>query len=223
MTTAERAAQTRRAKRAALQITLVALPVSMYGLYTWLEMILLPTVAYFVGFLVYWVGWCLLLPLWVLGRQQLLDLFRGWRPQPGRTGWLGLLLLLVPPVAGFSTIGLRVFPGATPLLLVVSALLALVNATCEELLWRGAYAAVFPDSLWFGYILPAVGFGVWHLAPQVIFANQMPGGSLSLAGSAVILGLIWGWVTWRSGSIRWTTLSHILMDFSGLGGRIYLG
>ncbi len=91
------------------------------------------------------------------------------------------------------------------------------------MLWRGAYTAVFPDSLWFGYILPSIGFGVWHLAPQVIFANQMPGGALSLAGFAIGLGLMWGWVAWRSRSIRWTTLSHILMDFSGLGGRIYLG
>jgi membrane protease YdiL (CAAX protease family) len=41
-------------------------------------------------------------------------------------------------------------------------------------------------------------------------------------GAAAMSGLQWGWVAWRTGSIRWTTVSHVLFDFSGLGARLYL-
>ena len=39
---------------------------------------------------------------------------------------------------------------------------------------------------------------------------------------AAALGLLWGWVAYSGGSLVWIIVSHILFDFSGLGGRIYL-
>jgi len=66
-----------------------------------------------------------------------------------------------------------------------------------------------------------VGFAVWHFAPQSVFPNPRPGATVSLVVAAGIVGLMWGWVAHKTKSIRWTTLSHILFDFSGLGGRVY--
>jgi len=37
------------------------------------------------------------------------------------------------------------------------------------------------------------------------------------------LGLGWGFVARRTGSILWTMSAHILFDFSGLGARLYVG
>ena len=36
-----------------------------------------------------------------------------------------------------------------------------------------------------------------------------------------VLGLMWGWAAFATGSILWTTISQVLFDFSGLGGRVY--
>lgn len=210
-------------KRTVLLLTPPLLLASTYLMYAQLAEIMDLRVAYLTGFLFYWCGWCLALPLWILGPAGVRQLFQNPTRPLGRRSWVGLLLLVAPPAAGYATIAPVVFPGAGPLVVSVSALIAVINGTLEELLWRGAFPVAFPTNQWLGCLYPSLGFGIWHLAPQVIFPNQMPGGRISLVASAIVLGLMWGWVAWRTRSIRWTTLSHVLMDFSGLGGRVYLG
>lgn len=182
-----------------------------------------PKRGYLGGFLVYWIGWCLLLPLWVLGPSQLRELFRDRHPRLGRPRWLGLLCLGLPLLLGYGyefPRVLRKVQGATVFLL--SGILALVNGTLEEVLWRGTYLRVFPDSWLLGTLYPTLGFAVWHFAPQSVFPNPRPGGNLLLVVVAGVMGLLWGWVAKRTRSIRWTVVSHVLFDYSGLGARIYL-
>jgi membrane protease YdiL (CAAX protease family) len=107
--------------------------------------------------------------------------------------------------------------------LVSSAALAIVNAIAEEVLWRGIYSSVFPRQLIRGYLYPAVGFALWHVVPQSIHPSQLRGGTKAFLAGAFFIGLGHGWVAWRTRSIRWTTLTHILTDFLGLGGFIYFG
>ena len=66
-----------------------------------------------------------------------------------------------------------------------------------------------------------MGFGLWHLAPVGVRPATYPGGAVSFVGVATLWGLIYGWVAQRNGSLRWTILSHNLLDFSGLGARVY--
>jgi membrane protease YdiL (CAAX protease family) len=121
------------------------------------------------------------------------------------------------------TIFARRFRKATPLVLLSSAALALINAVDEEVLWRGIYARVFPRQMVRGYLYPAVGFALWHLAPQSVHPSRMRGGTWSFLAGAFLIGLGHGWVAWRTGSIRWMVLPHLLTDFLGLGGLIYFG
>jgi hypothetical protein len=41
-------------------------------------------------------------------------------------------------------------------------------------------------------------------------------------GGALVIGLSYGWVAWCTGSIRWTVVSHICLNFlvSGIWYRI---
>ena len=39
--------------------------------------------------------------------------------------------------------------------------------------------------------------------------------------SAAALGLSWGWVAWRTGCLRWVTVSHVMTDGSGLRNAIF--
>lgn len=206
-----------------LVLTPPFLLLTTYFAYRFLVGRLGPRRGYLAGFLFYWLAWCLLLPLVLLGPQGFLDLFRLEGTGLGDPWWLGLIALLIPLALGYGYAfprALRRRPGWSVLL--VSAALALVNGTLEEVLWRGTYAAVFPNDWLLAILFPALGFGLWHLAPQSVHPNTAPGGRWSLVAVAAALGLLWGWVAYSGGSILWVVVSHILFDFAGLGGRLYL-
>jgi membrane protease YdiL (CAAX protease family) len=108
-------------------------------------------------------------------------------------------------------------------IVVISAIFAIINVTLEEMFWRGTFVTVFPTSWVWGYLYPSIGFGYWHFAPQVIFPSQMPGGAFTFATMSIGMGLTFGWVAKKTGSIRWTTIAHILTDFMGLAGLVFIG
>ncbi len=180
-------------------------------------------VGYLLGFLFTWIVWCTLVPLWLFGLRGVLGMFRARSPMVGRPIWLGWGLLALPLLLGYGYAFPRVLPLATLSVLLLSALIAVVNGTLEEVFWRGAYVRAFPESPIGAWIYPSVGFGLWHLAPQSVSTGMgNPGGVLAFVGVATLFGLCWGWVAYRSGSILWPVISHVLLDFAGLGGRIYL-
>jgi membrane protease YdiL (CAAX protease family) len=131
--------------------------------------------------------------------------------------------LLLPLVLAYGTALPRTLPLATLPIVVGSAAIALVNGVGEEVLWRGLYLRSFPGQAWLSLFWPAVGFAVWHFAPQSIRANTMSGGAVSLVLVAGVVGLLWAWVARQSGSLRWVAAAHVLFDFAGLGAVVYLG
>lgn len=176
---------------------------------------------YLIGFLFYWIAWCLVFPLWLLGKEAFFSMFRKVANPLGRPKWLGAIFLFALPLFTLVYALPMQLPKATFLIIVLSLAIAIVNATCEEILWRGVYFKIFSSSTWWGYFYPAIWFGLWHYAPQSVLTSSYPGGAHSLVLFAVILGLMWGWVAWKTRSIRWVTLAHIMLDFSGLGALFY--
>ena len=138
----------------------------------------------------------------------------------GNPAWLGLLLLIGPPLATFLTGFRKRIQTASLTILVASALYALANGSLEEILWRGTYVSVFPDDWFFGYLYPAIWFGLWHISPQVVYPSPM--GSLPFALMAILLGLVWGFIAMTTGSILWVVVAHVLLNFAGLTGFSFL-
>jgi hypothetical protein len=101
---------------------------------------------YFGGLLVYWFGWCTAVPLWTLGPRRARALF-GDAASGRRPTRVDLLALALPPLLDYTTAFPRAVQQASPRIVLASAALALVNATAEELLWRGAFLAAFPRHL----------------------------------------------------------------------------
>lgn len=205
-------------------ILLVAPPIlviTTYFTYKRLAARLGPERGYLGGFLFYWIVWCFLLSLLTVGPEGLREMFKPPHPQFGEPTWLGLILLLGPVVASFFV---TMFPArvkaATLAILVVSALFAIINGTMEEVLWRGTYIIAFQGNWLWGYLYPSVWFGLWHISPQVVFPSE--GGVWRFALMAILLGLAFGWVAMRSGSIRSPVAAHILLDFAGLAGFSFL-
>src|SRR3954468_3510145 len=155
------------ARRVVVLLTPVAVPASMTALFGVLGRRLPPRTAYNVGFAIYWAGWCVAVPVAVLGpRRALRVLTSGRRPTPGETA-----ALLLPVLGGALT---EFLPGRRLLDRRVLAMMigsAVVNATAEELLWRGMFLETFPDDPVRGTLWPLAGFSVWHLAPQVVLPS----------------------------------------------------
>jgi membrane protease YdiL (CAAX protease family) len=207
-------------RRCVLGATPVLVLVTTYAVFKTSAHMVGPVPGYLLGFLFYWSVWCLVVPLWLLGWARVRSLFQS--PVGMRTPLARVALLGLPLILGYGYAFPRALAGADVVVILVSAVLALVNGVLEELLWRGAYIEVFPDSRRLSVYYPTIGFAVWHFSPQSVFPNPAPGGRVSLVIVAGLVGLIWAWVARRDGSIRATTLSHVLFDFSGLGGRLYL-
>jgi membrane protease YdiL (CAAX protease family) len=210
---------------AALILMPPVLFLSMLVAFTAAEAVFGPRLGYYAGFVFYWAVWCVLFPLLLLGHERVMALFRPpvGGAALGRPAWVGLAALLLPPLVGFGLVFPPAATNATLQLIVASALIGFINGIGEEVLWRGLYAEVFPGRVILGYLYPTLGFAAWHFVPLILFPNTHPGGRVAYVAAVAIWGLCYGWVAWRSGSIRWTSVSHTVLGFSWLSGRVYVG
>jgi membrane protease YdiL (CAAX protease family) len=166
----------------------------------------------------YW-GVCGALTLALLTREEIAGLLADRRPRLGPHATLGAALICWPPIGTIVTRFLPEVGDSSAAVIATTAGIALTNAAFEELLWRGVFITLWPDSRWLGWLWPAIGFGVWHFAPQVIHPAAM--GPVAYVAAATALGLSWGWVAYRTGSIRWVGVSHIVTDGSGLRNALF--
>jgi membrane protease YdiL (CAAX protease family) len=170
---------------------------------------------YVLGFGFYDLFWCVTVPLVLLGKSAFLSLFREERPLFRKENWLAILLVTVPIVVSFFS---DFIPNvaSTPLLVIMIGIpAATVNGTCEEILWRGLYVKAFPNKVTLGLIYPAIGFAFWHFSPQLIFPAE--GNIFVFVIFTLILGLSYGWTAYKTGSIRWTALSHSVIGILAFG------
>ncbi len=161
---------------------------------------------------VYWLT-CLALSVYFIGAASLKSLFR--RP-PLR--WQTLLWALLPVALVVFGSFAKDLPYLTPRLLALSAVFALINASSEELFWRGAFLHNFPTDHRFAIFYPLVFFTLWHVAIILIPGVNIQGGAKSLLGGAAIMGLIWGLLGWKTRSIYLSTLSHFGVNFFAFTG-----
>jgi uncharacterized protein len=176
------------------------------------------TAGYSVAFGVYWILWGLLVPVMLLGWPAVRGLYRDVRPRLGTHPWLGCALLATPILGGFLVAFLPHVRELTGLVLAVAIARAGCNALAEEIFWRGVYVRLFPGDLVRGYLYPALAFAAWHVIPQSVV--PFGGGSAALVLGACFIGLGYGWIAWRTGSIRWTTLAHFATDALGVGAAL---
>jgi hypothetical protein len=86
-----------------------------------------PERGYLLGFLFYWIFWCLLLSLFAVGTDGLRKMFKLPRPRFGKPNWLGVLLLVGPPLVMYSASFAVEVKDASLKIILYSALFALAN------------------------------------------------------------------------------------------------
>ena len=210
--------RTEQIRRLVVLLTPVAVPVSMAGVFAALGRHLPPRTAYNAGFAIYWAGWGVAVPTAVLGpRRALHVLTSGRRPTAGQAA--ALLL----PVAGAVTTELLPRRGlVNPPVLAAMVASAVVNATTEELVWRGMFLEVFPEDVVRGALWPLAGFSLWHLAPQIVFPSRR--GRWAFVAGAAVVGSASALASWRGRGVRWVLLPHVATDACGVtAARFRLG
>jgi membrane protease YdiL (CAAX protease family) len=175
---------------------------------------------YVMGFLFYNGFWCILVPLLILGKSRFLSLFQETSPLFQKNHWWLIALLIFTTAGALGMLSAHDLAN-TPLALVLIAIpAAIVTGTCEEILWRGLYVKMFPNNYFWGLIFPSIGFAVWHLSPQLVYPATMPGGRFAFAGLTFFLGICYGLVAYKTGSCKWTAISHSLNGILDIGGAL---
>jgi len=165
-----------------------------------------PAAGYLAGFAFYWLVWCLGVPSALLGPRGLIGLFSEQRPLFSRANALPAALLVSTSLVTLVLYTLPAVGTADWGLFAVHLPLTVINGVLEEVLWRGLYVRAFPQDCRLGVVYPALGFALWHLAPQAV--HPSPLGVWLFAALTLPLGLVYGWAARRSGSIRWPAVSH---------------
>lgn len=181
-------------------VMLPLLTLTMIPVYRLLARLLGKKKAWYAGFLVYWLVWCIFFPLRLLGFKKLRVLFQCRRPTA-----LGWFMLIFPPfMALLGRIGPNKKPRKRKERLVLVGM-AFMNGILEEVLWRGVYVALFPKSLFWGTVWPSIWFALWHFAPgSVSVLTEVR----SLMIGAGVLGVFLSGLTRQTRSICWAAASH---------------
>lgn len=167
---------------------------------------------YLLSLSLYWLGFCL--PVLVLHVRPQADdrLFSeklAWRD------WFVPILLLVQ----VGVVAVVLFAPNTAMLTTHAAMLAavvgLVGGVLEEAAWRGGFMVRFEDrprlGFWLGWLLSTAS-QVPLLFSRGLVLDQ--GWALLIIGAAA-LGLLWSWIAWRTGSVFWVSIAHVLTSILG--------
>jgi len=173
---------------------------------------------YLLGFILYWFIWCLLVPLIILKREEIVALFKEENPLFQKSNWLPavlLVMIVVITVIMYPPSGLLAAPVK---LLIIAIPVAIINGICEELLWRGLYVKAFQGNFVLGIVYPSIGFALWHISPQLVIPAET--GIWPFVLSTFFLGISYAWISYRTSSIKWNAISHSIGGILDLGGAI---
>ena len=123
---------------------------------------------------------------------------------------LEIFILVLIPIIGAGLY--RFVPGMSyskpaPQIIFILIMTSLGNGFFEELLWRGVYLELFPQSILWGMIWPTVWFALWHYAPGSVAPGRNPWGLVIGSG---LMGLYLSFLARRTGTIWWTIVMHTL-------------
>lgn len=165
---------------------------------------------YLLSLGLYWLGFCLPVVFFHVRNRRGPLLFTerlAWRDW-----WVPFLLLLQ-----VGLVCIVVVAPATNILTtrgaMLAAAIAVMNGILEELAWRGGFLSRFAMQPRLGLGLNWILFTAWHAPLLLSHGVVFPGGWMALLGGAAALGLVWSWIAWRTGSIFWVGIAHVLTNF----------
>jgi len=179
----------------------------MYPTFQFLSQVLGETLGWYIGLVIYWIIWGGIFSWWMIGKEYIKRII-----QPQRIN-LKIFLLVIFPLLMAALF--KFIPGMDyekPDVWVFLVLLStnFGNGFFEELLWRGVYMSVFPNSIIFRIVWPSVWFALWHYAPGSVHSD---GNVIGLIIGSGLMGFYLSWLARKTDSIWWTIVMHTLGGF----------
>ena len=161
-------------------------------------------IAWYIGLVIYWLVWGTAFPLLIIGKESIRTLV-----QPKKPDKQVLLLVAIPvvlalvvrlfiPGMGYEKESVWIF------LLLLSTPFG--NGFFEEVLWRGVYLKLFPNSILCRMIWPSFWFAIWHYVPGSVTGGNVAG----LMIGAGVMGLYLSYLAKRRNTIWWPIVAHCL-------------
>jgi membrane protease YdiL (CAAX protease family) len=176
----------------------------MYPIFQFLAGMYGERIGWYLGLVLYWLIWGGVFSWSMIGKESILRIIR---PQKFTLRILLLILFPLLMAALYKYIPGMDYekPSVWIFLLLVSTNFG--NGFFEELLWRGVYMSLFPDSLIFRIIWPSIWFALWHYVPGSVIAN---GNVIGLIIGSGLMGLYLSFLAKKTGTIWWTILTHTI-------------
>ena len=180
--------------------------------------ILSPKWGYLFGFGVYWAyALSITLILTTKEKRYLRSILRTSSNIKYRFLFNAAALLPVPGIFFISFL-----PNAGRLSLqtgILVLVVAILNGVIEEIYWRGLYLKEYDSSLLIGFILSTFLFTTWHFSLWYAKGIAYQGGLFALVGGALIMGMLWSFISRKVKSIKICIIAHIIVNifaFTGL-------
>ncbi|MCY1310397.1 hypothetical protein D9M70_605790 [compost metagenome] len=95
---------------------------------------------------------------------------------------------------------------------MLAAIVGVINGTLGESAWRGGFLTAFAERRGLGFVLGALLFPAFQATLLLSHDLTFAGGPMMLIGLAAVLNLFWSWLAWRTNSIFWTSIAHVLTN-----------
>lgn len=172
----------------------------MYPIFHLLAGVMNYRVAWYLGLAIYWIIWCCVFPLLIIGKEAIKTLIRPQKPDKK------ILLLIAIPLLG-AVAGRLMLGGYEKESVWIALLLFSTpfgNGFFEEVLWRGMYLRLFPDHLFYRMIWPSLWFALWHYAPGSVSS----GNPARLMIGAGVMGLYLSYLAKKRNTAWWGIVVH---------------
>lgn len=180
------------------------------------------TIGYFGSFLIYWFAFCILSCILLLHKDGgLKQIYSQKNSAFVKYRILYYILAFTPCIATFFVVFKEFVFKSNFTVLVFTLIFALINGIIEEMFWRGLFNKIFNNNMLLAYIYPTLFFGIWHIALYFVKGVSYQGGFASLVGGAFFMGILWGWVVFKTKSIKIVTMAHVITNFFAFIGLIY--
>ena len=158
----------------------------------------------YLGLAIYWLIWGAVFPWMMLGKENIIRII-----QPQHLTVKIFFLVLFPLVMSALYKFISKMKYEKPSLWIFVLLLSTCfgNGIFEELIWRGVYMWLFPNSIMFSIIWPSMFFALWHYIPGSINPDGNVAGLIIGSG---LMGFYLGFLARHTGTIWWTIIMHTL-------------
>ena len=162
---------------------------------------------WYIGLVIYWLIWGAVYPWLMIGLKSIGHLIR---PQKLTIKIFFFVLFPLLMAAGYRFVPGMEYqkPSVGILILLISTNIG--NGFFEEILWRGVYMTLFPESVMYRIVWPSLWFGVWHYAPGSVSSS---GHVIPLMIGACVFGFYLSFLALKTRTIWWSIVTHTVGGF----------